>query len=115
MHFDLVHYDIWGAYYVTSFCGARYFLAILDDASICVWIYLMKKKSEASQIVKNLCAMMQTQSKTKVKVIRIDNGTSGPMKQFYAKKGIIHETSCVDTPQQKGRVERKHCHVLNVA
>ena len=41
MNFDLVHCDIWGTYYVKSFCGASYFLSILDDASRCVWVYLM--------------------------------------------------------------------------
>jgi len=118
MHFDLIHCDIWGAYSVKSFCGASYFLTILDDTSCCLWVYLVRDKSKASKIMKDFCAMVQTQFKTRVRTIRSDNGSefiSGPMKKFYAEKGIIHETSCIDTPQQNGRVERKHHHVLNVA
>jgi len=31
--FKLIHCDIWGAYRVSSLCGAQYFLTIVDDAS----------------------------------------------------------------------------------
>jgi len=36
------------------------------------------------------------------------------MLKFYLDNGILHQTSCIDTPQQNGRVECKHRHVLNV-
>jgi len=84
------------------------FLTILDDAGQCDWVDLMRDKSDASKIVKDFCAMVQTQFKTKVKTIRSDNGTefvSGTMKTFYGEQGIIHETSYIDTSQQNGRVQ----------
>jgi len=100
--FDLIHCDIWGAYFVKSFCGASHFLTILDDSTRCVWVYLMKSKSEASQLIQNFCAMVQTQFNTKVKTIRSDTSSefvANPMKTFYEAHGIIQETSCTDTPQ----------------
>jgi hypothetical protein len=59
--------------------------------------------------------MIENQFESKVKIVRIDNGSKFSMSQFFASKGIIHQTSCVETPQQKARVERKHQHILNIA
>ena len=60
--------------------------------------------------------MIDRQFSRKVKVIRSDNGIEFMcLSAFFREHGIIHETSCVGTPQQNGRVERKHRHILNVA
>lgn len=37
------------------------------------------------------------------------------MKEFYARKVVIHQKICLETPQQNGVIERKHQHVLNLA
>jgi len=78
----------------------------------------MNEKSEASQLLRNFCKMAKTQFGAQVRMVKSDNGmkfTSNHIKEFYSERGIIHQTSCVYTPQQNGWVERKHCHILNVA
>ena len=39
---DLVHYDIWGPYFVSSHVGHRYFLTLVDDCSRFTLIFLLK-------------------------------------------------------------------------
>jgi len=34
---------------------------------------------------------------------------------YFSSKGIIHQTTCIETPQQNGILEHKHQHLLNVS
>ncbi|GJX37369.1 retrovirus-related pol polyprotein from transposon TNT 1-94 [Tanacetum coccineum] len=52
------------------------------------------------------------------KVVRSDNGTEIVNKtcaSFFQAHGVLHQKSIAHTPQQNGRVERKHRHLLDTA
>ncbi|CAL1410196.1 unnamed protein product [Linum trigynum] len=62
--------------------------------------------------------MAATQFGQQVARIRADNGMefqTTSLRSFYDDHGIILQTSCTDTPQQNGVVERKHHHLLETA
>lgn len=114
--FELVHVDLWGPYRIPSSCGARYFLSIVDDFSRGVWTYLISNKTEVEYMFLNFISMVRRQYDQEIKIVRSDNGTEfNSLQNYFVDNGILFETSCAGTPQQNGRVERKHQHILNVA
>jgi hypothetical protein len=98
--FELLHFDIWGPIAIQSIHGHSYFLTAVDDYSRYTWAILMKSKSETKTHVQNLIKLIETQFSVKTKCIRTDNGPEFFMHDFFAKTGIVHQTSCVETPQQ---------------
>ncbi|GKA50903.1 ribonuclease H-like domain-containing protein, partial [Tanacetum coccineum] len=83
-----------------------------------VWVYLIKSKDEVPHFITVFYNLIENQFKRKIKVFRSDNGTEfvhQTVTKLCSDKEIIHQTSCVYTPQQNGIVERKHRHLLNVA
>ena len=78
----------------------------------------MAHKSNAFPLLKTFVIFIANQFGSSVKIIRTDNGLELKEKSaldFYKDRGILHQTSCVDTPQQNGIVERKHQHLLQVS
>ena len=71
-------------------------------------VYLLKSKSETQALIEQFSNMVETQFGTKIKCLRSDNGTEFFMKDFFKLKGILHQFTCVETPQQNAIVERKH-------
>ncbi|XP_074265482.1 uncharacterized protein LOC141587916 [Silene latifolia] len=127
--FKLVHMDVWGLYKIRTLTGARSFLTILDDHSrlICrypvahvhmTWTFFMHNKTQVPGLVKGFVSYVETQFDKTIKVIRSDNGTElfqTYCKDYFTVKGIVHQRSIVGRPQQNGRVEKKHRHLLDTA
>ncbi|KAG8494583.1 hypothetical protein CXB51_012012 [Gossypium anomalum] len=115
--FDLVHLDIWGPYRISTHSGHRYFLTIVDDHSRMTWVYLLKHKSETLLYLKQFIQLVKNQFSASIRYFRSDNGSeffNSECSSLFTNLGIIHQTSCVHTPQQNGVAERKHRHLLEL-
>ena len=117
--FELVYVDTWGPYHTKTHACHRFFLTIVDDFTRATWTHLMTTKDEAMGLITAFVQMAKTQYNAIIKVLRSDNAlelsTSNIALNFFSSHGILHQTSCVQTPQQNGVVERKHKHLLEVS
>jgi transposase InsO family protein len=114
----LFHSDVWGPSKVTTMSRKRWFVTFIDDHTRLCWIYLMHEKSEVEKIFKDFYNMIENQFQTKISILRSDNGTeyfNKVLKSFFQEKGISHQSSYRDTPQQNGIAKRKNKHLLKVA
>ena len=91
-----------------------YIIICIFSLFLMIIVVLLKSKSDVSQHVKIFISLIENQFHITSKAMRSDNGPEFLLHSFYASKGILHHRSCVKTPQQNGRVERKHQHILNV-
>lgn len=109
--FSLIHVDLWGAYRVSTHSGHRYFLTLVDDFTRMTWVYLLRLKSDSIVILQQFVAYVQNHYSTSIKTIKSDNGSeffNPGGKEFFSSQGIVHQSSCVHTPQQNGVAECKH-------
>jgi len=70
------------------------------------WLY----KSNVFKVFKDLCALIENKFGNTVKVLCSDNGieyVNQEFEQFLISKGIEHQTTCVNTPEQNGVAEQK--------
>ena len=115
--FMVIHSDVWGPSKVPTLSGSRWFVTFIDDCTRMTWLCLMKTKDEVNLLFQNFHKMIETQYNAKVRVLRSDNGgeyQSSDLQKYLEGHGIIHQTTCSNTPQQNGVVERKNRYLLEV-
>ena len=114
----MLQLDVWGPYKHCTYNGCNSFLTIVDDFTRSTWVFLLKSRTNIVNIIDQFLKFLNTHFHLKVEFIRTDNAlelTEGPIKKLYLNLGILHQTSCSNTPQQNGVVERKHKHLLETA
>lgn len=115
--FQLIHMDIQEKSSLPTHHRFNYFLTIVDDYSCATWVFLLINKFETCLKLKHFIIDVKNNHDSTIHTIRSDNGgefTSTDVLQLMRKNGILHQLSCSYTPQQNGRVKRKHKHLLQV-
>ena len=80
-------------------------------------MYFLRNKSDVYKTFVSFDKMAQTQFQTQIRILRSDNGTEYKnidMNLFNDTNGLIHQTTCRDTPQQNGVAERKNRTLLEM-
>eukprot|EP00253_Pinus_taeda_P026197 PITA_26197 len=100
-----VHSDVFGPVKVPSLSKSVYYVSFIDEFSRNTWIYFPKKKSEVFDRFKEFKALVESQTKKKIKVLRTNNGgdfCSKEFEEFYKKCDIAWQKTTPCTPQQNG-------------
>ncbi|XP_078437279.1 uncharacterized protein LOC144707896 [Wolffia australiana] len=113
-----IHSDVWGPAPQTGLKGHRWFLIFVDEATRYTWTYLLVAKSAVAATVQQFVAMIKTQFGRQIQRFRSDNARDFfniELDSFFASQGILHESSCVATPEQNGIAERRIGYVTSTA
>jgi hypothetical protein len=113
--FEIVHSDVWGPASLESFDGYKYYVTFIDDFTRITFVYLLKFKHEVFKCFEDFHKLVTNHFSSKICILRSDNGTeytSNIMTKYLSDQGIMHQTSCVGTPQQNGIAERKNRDLL---
>ncbi|PRQ56600.1 putative RNA-directed DNA polymerase [Rosa chinensis] len=118
MPFELIHSDVWGPSKHSTLSGMRYFVLFIDDFTRLSWVVLLKSKDSVFSAFTAFHNLVCTQYDAHVKIFRSDNGgefVNHSFHDYFQHHGIIHQTSCPQTPEQNGVSERKNRHLLDMA
>jgi len=78
---------------------------------------VLKSRSEVFLIFKLFYLEIKNQFNSNIKILRSDNVKKyqdNTSDNFWNKNGILHQSSCVYTPQQNGVAERKNRRFLDI-
>ncbi|KAL5840222.1 hypothetical protein ACOSQ4_012830 [Xanthoceras sorbifolium] len=90
----------------------------IGSAELCSGLYLLKVKGTSTRQALQVMSNSDSEIMLHRYLLKTDNAKeyfSSILSNYLLNQGIVHLSSCVDTPQQNGVAERKNRHLLEVA
>ena len=109
--FMLVHSDVWGPCSITSVSGFKWFVTFIDCYTRMTWVYILKGKHEVLRCFQDIHKLVENQFNAKFGLSELIMGkkyVNNVFGAYLSEHGIIHQTTCLDTPSQNGVAERKN-------
>jgi Reverse transcriptase (RNA-dependent DNA polymerase)/gag-polypeptide of LTR copia-type len=110
---EVIHCDLSGRFSTKSLSSSEYYLVMIDEFTRMPAVRFLKKKSDATQQIKDYLTQVQTQygdiQRFCVKKLKADGGgefVNAKLKSFLHEKGIILETSFPYAHESNGLAER---------
>jgi hypothetical protein len=103
--------DLAGPIRTRSRGGAKYLLTIVDDFTRKLWVFFLFSKAQVTNQVLVWAAMMMNELGISIVTIRSDRGReffNKAMTKWCQARGIKHELTVQENPQQNGVAERAH-------
>ena len=85
---QLIHSDLSGMLLVTSLGRCLYYITFTDYFSRKTWIYFLKKKDKVFKWFRTFKALVENQTKKKIKIMSTDNGTKYESKELDRKSVV---------------------------
>ena len=112
---QLIHSDLSGMLPVTSLRRYLYYFIFVDDFSHKTWIYFLKKKDEVFKWFCDFKALVENQTRNKIKILRTENGTeyeSNEFNDFCREVSINRETYVAYTLEKNGVIQRNNLMIM---
>ncbi|KAJ0809578.1 putative RNA-directed DNA polymerase [Helianthus annuus] len=113
---DLVYGDMCGRISPPTHAGKKYIFLLVDDCTHYLWAYLLTSKDQAFETFKQFKEKVETETRTKLKMLRTDRGgefTSAEFNKYCKDNGIARQLTAPYSPQQNGVVERRNRTMLS--
>jgi transposase InsO family protein len=115
---ERICFDTCGPFPVNSLDGEKYFITFSDDSTRFKFTYLLREKSEAFSIFKQLKARIEKRTGMQIKILFGDNAAeylSNEFQAFLAQEGITWQSTVPNSSEQNGISERGHLTIMNSA